>query len=200
MRTDNITIGEWALEITYVNNEPRLSIDCSICHFWELSDQEKLDLLEEGRKVLSLLEDIAVINHIPFKMFPYAFKTGLITGELYLRLLENPYIDNYTKSVLKAGYSEYRYGELSEWKPDYHCRNIKPNIRQIVIERDKSRCRYCGKKLLNQEIALDHIIPYSMGGNNMIDNLVVSCTPCNSHKRDRTPFQAGMTLMEEPNA
>jgi len=198
MRTDNITIGEWALEITYVNDEPRLSIDSSVCLFWELSDEEKLALLEEGRKVLAQLEDMAVINHIPFKMYPYAFKTGLITGELYLRLLVNPYIDNYTKSVLKAGYSEYRYGEISEWKPDIHCRIINPNVRQVVIERDKSMCRYCGRELTNREIALDHVIPFSKGGNNTIGNLVVSCIHCNSHKKNRTPEQAGMILLEEP--
>jgi 5-methylcytosine-specific restriction endonuclease McrA len=53
-------------------------------------------------------------------------------------------------------------------------------------------CRGCG----NPATSLDHLMPYSRGGENAPRNLVACCTNCNSKKHARTPEEAGMELIE----
>ena len=59
----------------------------------------------------------------------------------------------------------------------------------------RAKCRYCGRVLLDGEINLDHVKPYSRGGKTIQENLVVSCKKCNIAKGDRTPEEAGMELL-----
>jgi len=70
--------------------------------------------------------------------------------------------------------------------------------RRNIILRDDHTCQYCNKKKNLSELNIDHIIPKSKGGKNTWTNLVCSCIKCNSHKRDRTPKQAGMKLLTIP--
>lgn len=62
-------------------------------------------------------------------------------------------------------------------------------VRQFVFRRDKGLCAYCGIKFrrLGRDVHLDHIIPRAQGGNDLPENLTVSCAPCNIRKADRTP-------------
>jgi 5-methylcytosine-specific restriction endonuclease McrA len=60
-------------------------------------------------------------------------------------------------------------------------------------------CMYCGvKKKDGSELELEHIIPKSRGGRNVWENLVAACQKCNRAKNDRTPEEAGMTLIHKP--
>ena len=57
-----------------------------------------------------------------------------------------------------------------------------------VIERDGWICAYCDCDLENApdiRHAIDHVMPLSRGGTNDLDNLVMSCQPCNSSKGDK---------------
>jgi 5-methylcytosine-specific restriction endonuclease McrA len=45
---------------------------------------------------------------------------------------------------------------------------------------------------------MDHVHPKSKGGLTEWENIVVSCTDCNSYKANRTPEEAGMTLLRKP--
>ena len=74
---------------------------------------------------------------------------------------------------------------------------VKLNRRNIFA-RDKNSCQYCGKRHPTSELSLDHIIPRSMGGKSVWENMVCSCTQCNVKKGGRTPKQAGMTLVQKP--
>lgn len=71
------------------------------------------------------------------------------------------------------------------------CRRVK--------ERDRNLCRYCGVRVNWQDKVgrsggtYDHIDP---DGDNSLENVAVSCRRCNGRKRDRTPDQAGMTLLK----
>ncbi len=58
----------------------------------------------------------------------------------------------------------------------------------------RNRCAYCGEDMVR--ITMDHIVPVSKGGAHSASNVVPSCTPCNSSKRDRTPEEAGMVLCQ----
>lgn len=70
--------------------------------------------------------------------------------------------------------------------------------RYAVMKRDQYSCQYCRIKLLPSEATIDHIIPCSRGGKNSFTNCVVSCFTCNNSKGNRTPEEAGMTLIRKP--
>lgn len=53
---------------------------------------------------------------------------------------------------------------------------------RFVVQRDHSACQYCSLELKPREITIDHILPVSRGGTNDIENLCVSCLPCNLRK------------------
>lgn len=74
---------------------------------------------------------------------------------------------------------------------------VKLNRRNIFA-RDKNKCQYCGKKFPTSELSLDHILPKSAGGLSTWENLVCSCTKCNSKKGGRTPHQSNMHLITKP--
>jgi 5-methylcytosine-specific restriction endonuclease McrA len=44
----------------------------------------------------------------------------------------------------------------------------------------------------------DHVVPRSKGGQTIWENIVASCYPCNDKKANRTPAEAGMTLLSVP--
>jgi hypothetical protein len=62
--------------------------------------------------------------------------------------------------------------------------HIPTCISDDVYARDGGRCVYCGAE---DRLSLDHVIPWSRGGENAVDNLAVACRPCNSSKGARTP-------------
>lgn len=72
------------------------------------------------------------------------------------------------------------------------------DLREQVKERDMNRCRYCGVAVNwadrkgERGGTYDYIDP---DGDNDIDNLVVACRGCVAVKRDRTPAEAGLTLL-----
>jgi 5-methylcytosine-specific restriction endonuclease McrA len=76
-----------------------------------------------------------------------------------------------------------------------------------VMRRDGYRCIYCGirsgerrgNQLLSKAtFTIDHLIPRSQGGQNTWSNTACACPACNQRKGDRTPHEAGMTLLWEP--
>lgn len=46
-------------------------------------------------------------------------------------------------------------------------------------------CLYCGKKMIENQKSLDHLVPISKGGLHAIHNVVVCCRSCNYAKRDK---------------
>jgi 5-methylcytosine-specific restriction endonuclease McrA len=65
-----------------------------------------------------------------------------------------------------------------------------------VLKRDGRVCGYCRRGATT----VDHILPRSRGGRNSWKNTVASCNRCNQLKADRTPAEAGMTLLVTPSA
>lgn len=75
--------------------------------------------------------------------------------------------------------------------------------KRAVFVRDEYKCQYCGKKLKpsgpqETKATLDHVFPRSRGGKNTWENTVCACFECNGKKGDRTPSEAGMTLLKKP--
>jgi hypothetical protein len=60
--------------------------------------------------------------------------------------------------------------------------HIPKALREAVYARDGYRCCLCGA---DEELSLDHIYPWSLGGPDTEDNLRVLCRSCNSSKGAR---------------
>lgn len=73
-----------------------------------------------------------------------------------------------------------------------------PFSRENIYERDDYICQYCGEKFPHRELTLDHVFPKSRGGENSWENIVTCCKKCNQKKADRTPEEAGMKLLNQP--
>jgi len=58
-------------------------------------------------------------------------------------------------------------------------RTIPQDVKIAVAARDGGRCRQCGS---DQELHFDHVIPWSKGGANTVQNIQLLCGPCNRRK------------------
>ena len=75
------------------------------------------------------------------------------------------------------------------WLPDaikprlrYRAR-IPRSVRVAVLTRDGGCCLRCGT---TEDLTLDHIVPWSLGGSDDISNLQTLCRRCNASKGART--------------
>ncbi len=83
-----------------------------------------------------------------------------------------------------------RYADVPVHRPRLCARNI--------WLRDGGRCQYTGRRLSQHEGNIDHVIPQSRGGSTSWENCVLACRKINTRKADRTPAEAGLTLMRTP--
>lgn len=60
---------------------------------------------------------------------------------------------------------------------------IPEAVKAAVFKRDGNRCVECGSV---DDLTLDHVWPWSLGGEDTVENLRVLCRPCNSRKGART--------------
>lgn len=67
-----------------------------------------------------------------------------------------------------------------------------------VALRDDFKCQYCGVRLSLAKATYDHVVPKSKGGTTSWTNIVIACKVCNGHKKDKTPEQAGLSLLRSP--
>ncbi len=67
-----------------------------------------------------------------------------------------------------------------------------------IYARDGYTCQYCAARLGVAELTYDHVKPRSQGGTTDWTNIVTCCHECNRRKGGRTPVQAGMRLLAEP--
>jgi hypothetical protein len=62
---------------------------------------------------------------------------------------------------------------------------VRPKDRFEVFKRDGFTCMYCGRKVPDVVLEVDHIVPRAKGGGDEVDNLITSCLDCNRGKGDR---------------
>jgi 5-methylcytosine-specific restriction endonuclease McrA len=89
------------------------------------------------------------------------------------------------KIIRLVEYIRIPYQKLIDDKP----------TRNLIYKRDQYSCGYCGSK---QSLTIDHIIPRSRGGEDTWENLVTSCSRCNTKKGNKTPKEADMKLLFQP--
>ena len=76
------------------------------------------------------------------------------------------------------------YEKLLEIRSNRRARRIPPSVKKYIFERDNHQCQYCGAV---DNLAIDHIFPFSRGGGNEHENLQILCQPCNSRKGASVP-------------
>lgn len=85
-----------------------------------------------------------------------------------------------------------RFAKVPMKRPKFNARNL--------WERDGGRCQYTGRPLRPGEGNIDHIVPRSRGGGTSWENCVLAAREVNSRKANRTPEEAGLTLLRNPEA
>ncbi|MCX7564174.1 HNH endonuclease [Xanthomonadaceae bacterium XH05] len=74
-----------------------------------------------------------------------------------------------------------------------------PALTNIALfARDTHLCLYCGQQFTRYQLTRDHVLPRSQGGQDIWENVVSACLPCNTRKGGRTPTQARMPLLAVP--
>jgi 5-methylcytosine-specific restriction endonuclease McrA len=58
--------------------------------------------------------------------------------------------------------------------------------KQSLLKSQGKACFYCGKSIDYKSATLDHIVPYALGKDNSLGNLVLACKSCNQSK-SKTP-------------
>ena len=66
-----------------------------------------------------------------------------------------------------------------------------------ILKRDAFTCQYCGRNG-GERMTIDHVIPKSMGGRTVWENVVSACRGCNLKKSNHPPEVVGMRLLRPP--
>ena len=61
-----------------------------------------------------------------------------------------------------------------------------PQVRNRLFISQRGRCRYCGRRLSNRRLEIDHKWPVSRNGGNELSNLQLLCSACNLRKGIQT--------------
>ena len=64
-------------------------------------------------------------------------------------------------------------------------RHIPAAIRVSVLHRDGYKCVFCGRNVGQVQLEVDHIVPFSKGESNDLNNLQSLCIDCNRGKGAR---------------
>lgn len=116
---------------------------------------------------------------------------GMSPGTLYDALpFSSRTIEKALNHLIIEGYAVMKGSRF--YVKDYQERHITEGVRatipidvkRAVYERDGSACTYCGA---TEDLALDHVVPWSRGGADTVDNLALACRSCNTQKGAKTP-------------
>ena len=81
---------------------------------------------------------------------------------------------------------------MRTFRPD--ARRVQPTkrinwpkwVKPALIRRQGRTCLYCGYRLTAGNLEIEHMIPATRGGSNEMDNLQLTCRPCNLRKGMQT--------------
>lgn len=126
-------------------------------------------------------------------------------------------VADYSDRVIRSEHLEIPVPAVLAQVKQSPTRNKVRFTRQNLLARDAYTCQYCGlrpgKKPSDlEELTLDHVVPRAQSRNGQVvlpwsgkrvsvtcwENAVTACHGCNARKADRTPEQAGMTLLSIP--
>lgn len=78
--------------------------------------------------------------------------------------------------------------------------NYDTSVRVKKLQESYGRCSICGKPITIATSELDHIIPWSMVGDELgVSNLQMLCTDCNRRKSKNVTYNLKMFLINKPS-
>jgi len=83
----------------------------------------------------------------------------------------------------------------------YIVRPARPAIaftKKNILKRDSYTCQYCGRNS-GERMTIDHVIPKSLGGRTVWENVASACRMCNLRKGNKRLEDAGMRLERVPS-
>lgn len=84
-------------------------------------------------------------------------------------------------SMISRGWFEWQWARGID-PTEEHRERIPEHVGATVIERDWPFCQLCGGRIALGEHHLDHIIPWSHGGKNTVENLRLAHDICNMRR------------------
>ena len=95
----------------------------------------------------------------------------------------------------KRGIEKLALQELIDEGEIFPEANKRPPIPKDVVDtvwnRDGGKCVYCGS---NENLHLDHIIPFSKGGDTSVENLQLLCQKCNLEKSNKIGYCSSIMI------
>lgn len=82
----------------------------------------------------------------------------------------------------------------------YVRRPVIPTVsfnKKNILKRDAYTCQYCGRNG-GERMTIDHVIPRSLGGRTVWENVVSACRACNLKKGSKPLHEASMSLLRKP--
>jgi len=111
-------------------------------------------------------------------------------------------VEEYANRLIRSARETFKMPSIIRFLTKASCifkrRGVKFNRKNVYL-RDRGVCQYCGNRVAMTDFTYDHVRPKSQGGKTQWENIVVSCIQCNHRKADRTPEQAGMSLIRKPS-
>ena len=136
----------------------------------------------------NVLDEHAEIIHLKWDQNCILPKEEIKKIESFFRKENFWNIDHYWSSqdkvdilnLIERSKSHYIEIETYEFKRLEACKyTSNPTVRKKIFKRDGRICKHCKT---NKNLTLDHIIPISKGGQNILENLQILCKSCNSKK------------------
>lgn len=59
---------------------------------------------------------------------------------------------------------------------------VSKRLRMEILRRDNHTCRYCGASAPDVKLTIDHVVPITLGGQDVPENLATACADCNAGK------------------
>ena len=66
-------------------------------------------------------------------------------------------------------------------------KSYSEDTRKLIYLHAGGRCELCGRKILLEDMTIDHIIPLAMRGEDNVENISCTCYPCNIFKGNILP-------------
>lgn len=90
---------------------------------------------------------------------------------------------NYEYNLIKGSHIPFFKLKLYKRLSEYDAKKWG-QIRKFIFLRDNYTCSYCGKR--GGHLEIDHIIPFSIQGDDSFENLTTSCRRCNRQKKNKS--------------
>lgn len=172
---DNIRPAE-ALEFFALLENPTDFLECRLNRLDQLKDEAEIELAKLNSEYDFLSKKLSLINN---------------TSDIFDKVSTNQYIIDLGNNIYNS------FGD-EDIKMDATVRNIPGKVRLDVFERDDYKCQMCGRTVEDGiKLHIDHIVPFSKGGSNDMDNLQVLCHECNLAKHDRMDLKRTRELLNE---